>query len=135
LPTDRRQVLAGRPIGMKVTCTSCHDPHGGEGRKMLAAHSTNDLCYTCHAEKRGPLLYEHPPVQENCLVCHTQHGSNNAMLLVRRPHQLCQQCHVNLLPRHETVAGFSIATFNRSCMDCHSQIHGSNHPSGRAFTR
>jgi predicted CXXCH cytochrome family protein len=122
-------------VGLKVTCTSCHDPHGGEARKMLAANSTNELCYTCHAEKRGPLLWEHPPVQENCLTCHTSHGSNNEKLLTRRPHQLCQQCHINLLPRHETAAGFDIFTFNRSCMNCHSNIHGSNHPSGRAFTR
>lgn len=135
VPTDGRQVMGGQPTGMKVTCTTCHDPHGGEGAKMLAARSTNDLCYTCHAEKRGPLLWEHPPVQENCLTCHTQHGSNNPMLLTRRTHQLCQQCHVHLLPRHETVAGFDVVTFNRACMNCHSQIHGSNHPSGRAFTR
>jgi len=122
-------------VGLKVTCTSCHDPHGGEAKKMLAAHSTNELCYTCHAEKRGPLLWEHPPVQENCLTCHTSHGSNNVKLLTRRPHQLCQQCHINMLPRHQTAAGFDIFTFNRSCINCHTNIHGSNHPSGRAFTR
>jgi len=122
-------------VGLKVTCTSCHDPHGGEGKRMLVAHSTNEVCYECHAEKRGPMLWEHPPVQENCLTCHTTHGSNNEKLLTRRTHQLCQQCHVNLLPRHETAAGFDIFTFNRSCMNCHTNIHGSNHPSGRALTR
>ena len=122
-------------VGLKVTCTSCHDPHGGEGKRMLVAHSTNEVCYACHAEKRGPLLWEHPPVQENCLTCHATHGSNNEKLLTRRTHQLCQQCHVNLLPRHQTAAGFDIFTFNRSCMNCHTNIHGSNHPSGRAFTR
>ena len=125
----------GQSAGMKVTCTSCHDPHGGEGKKMLLEHSTNEVCYTCHADKRGPLLWEHPPVQENCLTCHNSHGSNNVQLLTRRPHQLCQTCHINLLPRHQTAAGFDIFTFNRSCMNCHTNIHGSNHPSGRAFTR
>jgi predicted CXXCH cytochrome family protein len=122
-------------VGLKVTCTSCHDPHGGDGKRMLVAHSTNEVCYACHAEKRGPMLWEHPPVQENCLTCHTTHGSNNEKLLTRRTHQLCQQCHVNLLPRHSTAAGFDIFTFNRSCMNCHTNIHGSNHPSGRALTR
>ena len=34
-----------------------------------------------------------------------------------------------------TVAGFDVFTFNRGCVNCHSQIHGSNHPSGRTFTR
>lgn len=120
---------------MKVSCTSCHNPHGGEGRKMLVGRTTNDTCYECHAEKRGPLLFEHPPVQENCLTCHNSHGSNNISLLIRRSHQLCQQCHIHLLPRHSTVAGFDVFTFNRGCVNCHSQIHGSNHPAGKTFTR
>ena len=120
---------------MKVNCVSCHDPHGGEGRNMLQAHTTNGLCYQCHADKRGPLLWEHAPVQENCLTCHTPHGSNNVKLLTTRSHQLCQQCHINLLSRHQTVSGFDVFTFNRGCVNCHTQIHGSNHPSGRAFTR
>ena len=119
---------------MKLTCVSCHSPHGG-GRKMLQESSVNKVCYGCHAEKRGPFLWEHDPVQEDCLTCHTPHGSNNIRLLTKRSHQLCQQCHVNMLPRHSTVAGFDVFTFNRGCVNCHSQIHGSNHPSGRTFTR
>ena len=120
---------------MKMSCSSCHNPHGGEGRKMLAATSPNQLCYQCHAEKRGPFLWEHDPVQQDCLTCHAPHGSNHVSLLTRRSHQLCQQCHVNMLPRHSTVAGFDVFTFNRGCVNCHSQVHGSNHPSGRTFTR
>ena len=33
---------------------------------MLKEASVNDNCYKCHAEKRGPFLWEHPPVRENC---------------------------------------------------------------------
>jgi hypothetical protein len=33
------------------------------------------------------------------------------------------------------VAGFDVFTYNKGCVNCHTQIHGSNHPSGRAFTR
>lgn len=120
---------------MKVGCATCHNPHGGEGRRMLQGSTVNDTCFQCHAEKRGPLLWEHAPVQENCLTCHTPHGSNNVALLTKRSHHLCQQCHINLLARHETVAGFDVFTFNKACVNCHTQIHGSNHPSGRAFTR
>lgn len=125
----------GGHAGMKVDCVTCHNPHGSEGPKMLQAVSTNDLCYQCHAEKRGPFLWEHAPVQENCMTCHKAHGSNYQSLLTTRSHQLCQQCHINLLPRHSTVAGFDVFTFNRGCVNCHSQVHGSNHPSGRTFTR
>lgn len=119
----------------KLDCTSCHDAHGGQGRKMLVASSTNQVCYTCHAEKRGPFLWEHPPVREDCFTCHVPHGSNQLSLLRTRSHMLCQQCHMNMLWRHQTVAGFDIFTFNRGCVNCHSQVHGSNHPSGKGFTR
>lgn len=120
---------------MKINCTSCHNPHGGGDRRMLVARSVNDTCYICHAEKRGPFLWEHSPVQENCMTCHSPHGSNNDRLLTQRSHILCQQCHINVLARHETVAGFDVFTFNRGCVNCHTQIHGSNHPAGKAFVR
>jgi len=135
VPTRKGEFLNSQPVGMKVTCTSCHDPHGGEGRKMLQASTTNQLCYQCHADKRGPMLWEHAPVRENCLTCHTPHGSNNVSLLTTRTHELCQQCHIHMLWRHQTVAGFDIFTFNKGCVNCHSQIHGSNHPAGKAFAR
>ena len=119
----------------KISCTSCHNPHGGEGPKMLKASSTTQLCYECHSEKRGPFLWEHPPARENCNSCHVPHGSNNPNLLKARTNVLCQTCHMHMLWRHETVAGFDIFTFNKGCVNCHSQVHGSNHPSGKAFTR
>ncbi|MBD0371404.1 MAG: hypothetical protein ICV60_11250 [Pyrinomonadaceae bacterium] len=121
----------------KVGCASCHNPHGGEGDKMLVSPSVNSLCYSCHAEKRGPFLWEHPPARENCMVCHSPHGSNNTKLLTARVHMLCQQCHIHMLPRHSTTAGrpLDIWSINRGCINCHSQVHGSNHPGGRTFTR
>lgn len=122
---------------MKVGCSSCHNPHGGEGGKMLTNHSVNGLCYTCHAEKRAPVLWDHPPVRENCLNCHSPHGSSNPKLLTARTHLLCQQCHIHMLPRHSTTAGkpLDIWSFNRGCVNCHAMVHGSNHPGGRTLSR
>jgi DmsE family decaheme c-type cytochrome len=60
---------------------------------LLKADNLNDLCYTCHAEKRGPYLWEHAPVRENCLNCHYPHGSNNDKLLVQTRPFLCSGCH------------------------------------------
>ncbi len=122
---------------MKVGCTSCHNPHGGEGKKMLVAETVNNPCYACHADKRGPFLWEHAPVRENCMSCHTPHGSNNAKLMSSRAHMSCQQCHIHMLPRHSTTAGkpLDIWSLNRGCVNCHAQIHGSNHPGGRTLTR
>ncbi len=118
-----------------MDCASCHNPHGSAGEKLVVGDSVNDACYTCHQELRGPFLWEHSPVREDCLTCHKPHGSNHDKLLVARASQLCQSCH--LQGRHQTVAGMdsSVWNSNRSCLNCHSQIHGSNHPSGPLFQR
>jgi DmsE family decaheme c-type cytochrome len=120
----------------KMTCSSCHNPHGSYAEALLRETTVNDNCYKCHAEKRGPFLWEHPPVRENCLNCHDPHGSINDFLLkISRP-RLCQQCHANLIghpgnPRNPA----SIYAINRECQNCHSQHHGSNSPAGSRFIR
>ena len=76
-----------------VRCTDCHNPHGSAGPALLNQLTLNDNCYTCHAEKRGPYLWEHEPVSEDCGICHVPHGSLHPALLNSRPPLLCQQCH------------------------------------------
>ena len=120
----------------KISCSTCHNPHGSYSEALLKEATINDTCYKCHAEKRGPFLWEHAPVRENCMNCHEAHGSNNDfMLKISRP-RLCQQCHANLVghpgnPRNP----LSIYALNRECQNCHSQHHGSNSPSGVRFHR
>lgn len=119
----------------RMTCSACHEPHGSIGAKMMRTANINETCYTCHAEKRGPFLWEHSPTRENCMTCHKPHGSNNTNLLIARAPMLCQQCHIQ--GRHQTVAGRPNSGFvmNRACLNCHSQVHGSNHPSGILLQR
>jgi len=120
----------------RMTCSTCHNPHGTYGESLLKTATVNDTCYQCHAEKRGPFLWEHPPVRENCMNCHEAHGSINDFLLrISRP-RLCQQCHANLTghpgnPRNPA----SVYALNRECQNCHSQHHGSNSPAGSRFIR
>jgi DmsE family decaheme c-type cytochrome len=122
----------------KMTCSNCHNPHGSVTEKLLRAASVNQLCYGCHAEKRGPKLWEHAPVRENCLNCHRPHGSNYEYLLkVARP-RLCNECHSSV---HSPTAGGGFGLPNtpyllgRACGNCHSNIHGSNKPNGMFFLR
>lgn len=119
----------------KMTCTACHNPHGSPNPKLLLESSVNETCYKCHAERRGPFLWEHPPVMESCLNCHEAHGSSNPQLLKVRTPRLCQRCHIET--RHPTTPQLATSrfAFNRGCTNCHSQIHGSNHPSGMRFHR
>jgi DmsE family decaheme c-type cytochrome len=129
----------------QMTCSSCHNPHGSAGPSLLKQMSVNENCYSCHAEKQAPMLWEHPPVKENCLTCHDPHGSLHPRLLLAKQPRLCQQCHDETRHPTQPYASASGATpeeffpnsrmFDRGCMNCHSQIHGSNHPSGVRFTR
>jgi DmsE family decaheme c-type cytochrome len=119
----------------QMDCASCHNPHGSTGEKLLRHASVNELCYSCHQNVRGPFLWEHSPVREDCLTCHKAHGSNYPQLLQARVTQLCQSCHQQ--GRHQTVAGVPSAIWvaGNACVTCHSQVHGSNHPSGPLFQR
>lgn len=118
----------------KMKCTDCHDPHGGFGDKMVKADSVNELCFRCHAEKRGPFRFEHQPVAENCLNCHSVHGSNHRAMLTSKPPQLCQECHGSgdhpgrVYTKAATFKGSApqIQMYGRACLNCHTNIHGSS---------
>lgn len=139
----------------RMTCSDCHNVHGSAGPKLAKRDSTNATCYTCHAEKRGPFVHQHEPVTEDCASCHNPHGSNVQALLTARPPMLCQQCHTPhvagavgavggqpgvfppAVPGQSgpqigvTTGGKNVVNLwqGRSCMNCHTQVHGSNNPS------
>lgn len=117
----------------KMVCSDCHNPHGSATEAMLRENSINDNCYKCHAEKRGPFLFEHTPVRENCLNCHDPHGSTNEyMLKVSRP-RLCTECHAF---GHGTTSGpLAVQSISRQCQNCHTEVHGTNSPSGPLLHR
>lgn len=123
-------------------CTTCHTPHGSNSDAMLAHGDVNETCYSCHAEKRGPFLWEHPPARENCMNCHEPHGSTHQALMTARTPWLCQQCHSAQFHPSTALSGTGLPSSSpsqlmlaRDCMNCHTQVHGSNHPSGPGQTR
>lgn len=133
----------------KMACTDCHNPHGSAGEKLLARDTVNDTCFTCHLEKRGPFLRGHQPVAENCATCHNPHGSTNDNMLKARAPYLCTQCHEPTSHRGNlpgvtggtaggTASGIGIG-LARSCLNCHTNIHGTNNPASitneRTFRR
>jgi DmsE family decaheme c-type cytochrome len=126
----------------KMDCSGCHRPHGDTLDLQLARQTVNDTCFQCHAEKRGPFLWEHEPASEDCTLCHAPHGSNHPGMLAQRPPLLCQSCHSQ--SGHPSIAhdadGLAAAMpsqflLGQSCMNCHEQVHGSNHPSGSKLMR
>jgi DmsE family decaheme c-type cytochrome len=155
---QRAQLLriSTHPIAAgEMACSDCHNPHGSLGPRLMVKNSVNDTCYTCHADRRGPFLWEHSPVTEDCTNCHTPHGSNNSPLLKSRTPWLCQECHTsdhsgpmnsgaNLPTGDATTVGGLLPLGNqaprsqlnaRNCLSCHPLIHGSNHPAGARFSK
>jgi DmsE family decaheme c-type cytochrome len=126
----------------KMECTSCHNLHGENAESLLARSNVNGTCYECHAELRGPYLWEHAPVVEDCSSCHNPHGSNQPGMLSMRAPLLCQSCHSQAghpsLPQDERGlpgSAPSALMLGQSCLNCHDQVHGSNHPSGSKLMR
>jgi DmsE family decaheme c-type cytochrome len=137
----------------KVSCSDCHNPHGGPGPKMLKEFTLNETCFTCHQDKRGPFLWEHEPVRDDCSNCHTPHGATQVRLLKERPPFLCTSCHQegghqsaafsgNVTPGINAAIGSTTSKgavnqrmLARGCVNCHSEVHGSNSQGGAFFTR
>jgi DmsE family decaheme c-type cytochrome len=127
----------------KMSCSSCHNPHGSISnvKNLKTGSSVAELCTSCHTEMRGPMLFEHAPVRENCATCHDPHGSSNDRMLVVRMPMLCQRCHIaskhpaTLYDKDQITTNKSNRMFGRSCVNCHSNVHGSNHPSGQFLMR
>ena len=120
----------------KMRCSSCHQPHGTVTESLIPSISVNDQCLSCHAEKRGPFLWEHSPVPERLPElprAARQHAAGDAQderaPAVPDLSRLDGTCDEPAPIR--TIASRSAT----SCLQCHTQVHGSNHPSGFALTR
>ena len=150
--------ISTHPIAAgKVGCSDCHNPHGSAGPKLLKKNTVVETCWTCHADKRGPFLWEHQPVAEDCTNCHTPHGSNITPLLKSRAPFLCQECHdgphqspspfgpgaagvqggsnSGLIANGTNPTSPSSLSAARGCLNCHSMVHGSNSPAGAFLHR
>ena len=124
----------------KMTCSDCHNPHGTVGTKLMKRDSINETCYTCHMEKRGPFVHSHEPVDDDCTNCHNPHGTTTESLLKMRAPFLCQSCHTPHGSQQPLLAGQAASpaftnmnngimiTQGRGCVNCHSEVHGSNNP-------
>jgi len=125
----------------KMQCSSCHSPHGSTNvRQLRVGNWVNESCVSCHTEKRGPFLFEHAAGRESCISCHDPHGSSNDRLLVAKLPMLCQRCHIgtrhpSTIYDNQAFQNKSVRVVGRGCVNCHSQIHGSNHPAGQTFIR
>lgn len=134
----------------KMACSDCHASHGSSGPKLMQRDTIADTCFSCHMEKRGPFVRKHEPA-EDCTICHNPHGSAVDNLLKVRPPMLCQQCHETTSHRgnypsltagsNTSATAASTGTSNRgitmarACLNCHTNIHGTNNPANAGNER
>lgn len=111
-----------------VKCSDCHDVHGTfQANNLRTTADRNLICTKCHADTRGPYVYEHAAVKaEGCMGCHSPHGSQNArMLNMPSINTLCNQCHSRVA--NATIHGMGPGSDDlQPCTSCHTFIHGSN---------
>jgi DmsE family decaheme c-type cytochrome len=80
----------------KLTCTDCHNPHGTPYPAQLIQSTINENCYTCHAERRGPFLWEHP----RCWRIAPLVMSRTGRLTIACSELLIPGSALNVTPRH-----------------------------------
>ena len=129
-----------------MTCSSCHIHDGAIHGNTSVENTINEQCLSCHPAQEGPYIFEHAPVEEDCMVCHDPHGSVAVNLLMQNEPFLCMQCHEH--PFHATRVGSTnpyyiasggsdnpfgregfMRSFNTRCTPCHQMVHGSDLPS------
>jgi DmsE family decaheme c-type cytochrome len=127
-----------------MMCSDCHNPHGtweatwlmAQRPRMVERALNSEIpCLKCHPDKRGPFVYEHPPVRvEGCGICHYPHGSMNPKLL-KRPvvFTVCLECHngADSFGTRNNGEDLQSSRHNmldpkfQKCTTCHVAIHGS----------
>jgi len=108
-------------------CVACHDPHGSKYKNNLKI-AGSALCFGCHKEMGAALpalKHHHPPVDKDCLNCHTPHASaGNVKLLKDKVTALCVRCHKTDKPIFaKQHMNYPVAASR--CTSCHDP-HGSD---------
>ena len=87
--------------------------------KMVAPW--NELCVGCHAGKKPEQAYQkalwiHGPVSNGyCIVCHAPHASPEPYLLLKKPDELCAECHAAGL-----IVNKAMHQDRADCTACHN---------------
>lgn len=107
------------------TCTSCHNPHAGEGRGMLR-RDLNTTCLRCHdpggssSGQKGRFVTH---ADADCTTCHSPHGGEWPLLSPKNPIEVCGDCHTHEHGVRHPLGEETIDPRNGMPMDC-SSCHG-----------
>ena len=141
---------------IKDGCISCHDAHWSDNKNLFpsvshppvassecdSCHTTSlglvsslsGLCFDCHDDTEFRKYYKHSPyAQGKCMLCHTQHMSDNFGLLQMNDIELCRSCHKKVSLNHpRNTKHFKKGAINKKnnkpmvCSSCHNPHSSDN---------
>jgi len=139
----------------KADCVTCHDPHDSaspnlmqkflhlpfaagqcdschqaakDGKVVLTAASSKDLCLTCHADKEKQIenaKVPHPGAMGDCTDCHSPHAARTPGLEKPDPVNVCLGCHTDVAEQGKKRVLHQPA-FGQACAICHQPHGGDN---------
>jgi DmsE family decaheme c-type cytochrome len=104
-------------------CMNCHTPHGSTNAPLLRARAPW-LCQSCHADgaPHPGNVYSAANLPGGAVA-----NANTKSGLANTINPITGQA----VPLNNPSAQLAF----RGCTDCHTQVHGSNHPAGKRFVR
>ncbi len=106
----------------KVKCSDCHNPHGSVHARLLNESAPN-LCQDCHDWSRHPGTVYGASGAFNC------QAGDTARTNVGTPPVSFPNCPPSQIGQPNP--GVNNRLVSRACLNCHSNIHGSNAPANR----
>ncbi|HLY18001.1 MAG TPA: cytochrome c3 family protein [Bryobacteraceae bacterium] len=108
-------------------CDTCHQP-ARDGKVVLTAASTKELCVTCHDEQAKQIQnakVQHPGAQGDCTDCHSPHAGKAPGLLRPDGVNACLPCHADQAELAKKGHVHQPA-FAQACSTCHEPHGGEN---------
>jgi DmsE family decaheme c-type cytochrome len=113
-----------------VSCTNCHNPHGGKTTYKMLEQKEPQLCFSCHNEMKAqfsmPFHHKVPEGAMKCSDCHNPHGGFELkqVRLATGADAPCMKCHAD----KQGPFVFEHAPLRvEGCVICHNP-HGSDNP-------
>jgi predicted CXXCH cytochrome family protein len=105
-------------------CLTCHDPHGGSDRRMIADNARR-VCEDCHNTTDTKVIQAHfsyPVAGSKCVSCHDPHSHDSKAHLIRTKEHMpfkqrkCEACHTK--PNGAEPVGLTKPA-KELCFSCH----------------
>jgi predicted CXXCH cytochrome family protein len=112
--------------GGSSACSTCHQAPK-DGKVVLTAASSKELCLTCHSDKADEIAkakVQHPGAQGDCTDCHSPHAGKTQGFQKPDSVSVCLNCHSDQADQGKKAHVHQPA-FGQGCYTCH-EPHGSD---------